>query len=137
MKKKFIIFIIIIIIIIFTGCHKSEKHLIYSINGTKYITDNKGTASWYGKKFHGRKTANGEIYNMHNLTAAHKELPFGTFVKVTNIKNNKNVIIRINDRGPYKKNRILDLSYAAAKKLDMINDGIADVKLEIVKRGEK
>lgn len=92
-----------------------------------------GTASYYADEFHGKRTANGEIYDMHKLTAAHPELPFGTLVKVTNQKNNKSVVVRINDRMPNFKNRIIDLSYGAAKYLDMINDGIIEVKLEIIK----
>ena len=79
-----------------------------------------GMASWYGKKFHGKKTASGERFNMYELTAAHRTLPFGTKVKVTNLENNKSVVVRINDRGPHVKGRIIDLSYAAAKKIDMI-----------------
>lgn len=89
-----------------------------------------GKASFYARKFHGRKTANGEIYNMFRMTAAHRTLPFGTLLHVTNLKNGKRAIVRINDRGPFVAGRIIDLSYAAAKKLDFINDGIIRVKLE-------
>jgi rare lipoprotein A (peptidoglycan hydrolase) len=92
-----------------------------------------GKASFYGKKFHGRKTANGEIYNMHRMTAAHRTLPFGTLVQVTNLKNNKSVIVRINDRGPFIPGRMIDLSYAAAQRLDFINDGVVKVKVEKLK----
>ncbi len=91
-----------------------------------------GTASWYGEKYHGRKTANGEIFNMHKLTAAHRKLPLVTIVKVTNLKNRKSVVVRVNDRGPYIRGRIIDLSYAAAKEIEMVKDGIAKVKIEIV-----
>ena len=91
-----------------------------------------GKASYYADKFHGRTTANGEKFNMHDITAAHKTLPFGTKVKVTNLKNNKSVVVRINDRGPYAKGRIIDLSKAAAKKIDMIADGVANVRIEEV-----
>src|SRR5690606_3685928 len=80
-----------------------------------------GTASWYGGKFHGRKTANGETYDMHGLTAAHRYLPFGTEVVVTNQNNGKSVVVRINDRGPFVGNRIIDLSQAAANQIGMIN----------------
>ena len=79
----------------------------------------RGIASWYGDDFHGWVTASGEIYDMHTLTAAHRTLPLGTIVRVTNVVNGRNVVIRINDRGPYVNGRILDLSYAAAKRLDM------------------
>ena len=96
--------------------------------------DQIGYASWYGGKFHGRKTANGETYNMYALTAAHRTLPFGTRVKVTNLSNGKSVIVRITDRGPFvdKHKRVIDLSYAAAKKIDMIGQGVAKVRLEIL-----
>lgn len=89
----------------------------------------RGKASWYGKEFHGRKTANGEIYNMYAMTAAHKTLPFGTYVSVCNLKNNRKIEVRINDRGPFARGRILDLSYTAAKKLEMIGPGTAEVEI--------
>lgn len=95
-----------------------------------------GQASWYGKKFHGRKTASGEKFNMHALTAAHKTLPFGTRVKVTNLDNSKSVVVKINDRGPFTKGRIIDLSYAAAKKVGMIESGVARVRIKVVKKGK-
>ncbi|HNF85341.1 MAG TPA: septal ring lytic transglycosylase RlpA family protein [bacterium] len=92
-----------------------------------------GVASYYAHKFHGRKTANGEIFDMHKLTAAHRTLPFNTLVKVTNLKNNKTIQVRINDRGPFAKDRIIDLSLAAAQKIDMIGSGTAEVRLDIIK----
>lgn len=92
-----------------------------------------GKASWYGGYFHGRKTANGETYNMYSLTAAHKSLPFGSVVKVTNLENQKIVFVRINDRGPYIQGRHIDLSLAAAQKLGMVGSGVVPVKLEIFK----
>jgi len=92
-----------------------------------------GVACWYGKDFHGKKTANGERYDMYKLTAAHRTLPFGTIVEVTNLSNDKKVNVRINDRGPYTKGRIIDLSYAAAKEIGMVRSGIARVQLRIVK----
>ena len=91
-----------------------------------------GVASWYGPNFHGKTTSNKEIYDMHDLTAAHKSLPFGTYVVVTNLNNGRSVTVRINDRGPFVKGRIIDLSYAAAKAVDMIGTGTAPVKLEIL-----
>lgn len=90
-----------------------------------------GIASYYADFFEGRTTANGEIFTQHKLTAASRTLPFGTVVKVTRIDNGKSVIVRINDRGPYVKGRIIDLSKSAAEKLDMIDKGIVKVKLEI------
>lgn len=91
-----------------------------------------GVASWYGPNFHGKTTSNKEIYDMHDLTAAHKSLPFGTYVVVTNLNNGKSVTVRINDRGPFVKDRIIDLSYAAAKAVDMVGTGTAPVRLEIL-----
>ena len=95
-----------------------------------------GKASWYGGKFQGRLTANGEIFDTHKLSAAHKTLPFNTVVRVTNLDNGKSVVIRINDRGPFVEGRIIDLSQAAAKELDMVNTGVANVGLEIVTMGD-
>jgi rare lipoprotein A len=94
----------------------------------------KGIASWYGKKYHGRRTANGERYDMHAMTAAHKKLPFGTLVLVKNLENGKKARVRINDRGPFKKGRIIDLSYAAARELGMVHDGLAKVRIKVVDR---
>lgn len=89
-------------------------------------------ASWYGKKYHGRPTASGEIFDMYKLTAAHQKLPLGTRVKVTNLKNRKTVVVKVNDRGPFRKGRILDLSYGAAGKIGMLEDGVVKVKIEII-----
>ena len=91
-----------------------------------------GWASWYGGKFHGRKTANGERYNKHALTCASKTLPFGTLLEVTNLKNGRSVVVRVNDRGPYRKKRILDLSYAVAKKLGFIKSGVTKVAYSVL-----
>lgn len=111
----------------------------YTINGKTYyptvvsVGDTaSGIASWYGPNFHGKKTSNGEIYNMHNMTAAHKTLPMNTIVKVTNLKNSRQVIVRINDRGPFVGDRVIDLSKAAATQIDMLSTGTAPVKMEIV-----
>ncbi len=91
--------------------------------------DREGYASYYSGKLHGRKTANGERYDQHSLTAAHRSLPFGTIVVVQNLKNGRSVQLRINDRGPFVRGRIIDISYAAAKKLGMIRDGIVRVRV--------
>lgn len=91
-----------------------------------------GYASWYGKKYHGNKTSIGEIYNMYEMTGAHTTLPLPCYVKVTNLTNKKSVIIRVNDRGPFVKNRIIDLSYAAAHRLDIIEKGSELVKVELI-----
>jgi rare lipoprotein A len=90
-------------------------------------------ASWYGPGFHGQKTANGEVYDQNSFTAAHKSLKFGTLLKITNLKNNKSVVVRINDRGPYIHGRDLDLSKAAALELGMVRKGVAKIKVEEIK----
>lgn len=111
----------------------------YNVRGIDYkvfkdITDftEQGYASWYGKKFHGHLTSNGERYDMYAMSAAHKNLPLPSYVKVTNLENNKQVIVRVNDRGPFHEGRIIDLSYAAADKLDVIKSGTAKVEIELI-----
>ena len=91
-----------------------------------------GKASYYASQFQGRKTANGETFNMNELTAAHRSLPFGTWVRVTNLRNGRNVIVRINDRGPFIKGRVIDLSKGAAKKIGLEKSGIAHVRIEAI-----
>ena len=95
-----------------------------------------GLSSYYGKQFHGKLTANGEVYDMYGLTAAHKIFPLNTICRVTNLSNKKSLIIRINDRGPYVGDRILDCSYGAAKKLDFLIEGVTEVKIEIMEWGD-
>ena len=102
--------------------------------GGRYVEE--GIASWYGPKFHGRRTASGEVFDMHRLTAAHPWLPFGTIVKVTNLENGLSVVVRINDRGPFVKGRIIDLSYAAAKKIRMLRRN-ARVRVEVLRWPKK
>ena len=110
--------------------------LFFALNISAFATGKgkkqTGTASWYGTKYHGRKSSNGEVYNKHKLTAAHPSLPFGTQVKVTNLANNQSVVVRITDRGPFKGRRLIDLSEAAAREIDMIRTGIAKVEMEIL-----
>ena len=89
----------------------------------------RGIASWYGKNFHGKKTSNGEIYDMYAMTAAHKTLPLGTYVRVQHLENKRELEVRINDRGPFVRGRIIDLSYTAAKKLGIVGPGTADVEI--------
>ena len=96
----------------------------------------RGHASWYGMPFHGRRTSSGEVYDMHLMTAAHRELPFGTVLEVRNLDNDRRVQVRVTDRGPFVKGRILDLSYAAALRLDMVRTGTAEVELRVVDLGE-
>ena len=108
----------------------------YVVFGKRYYTLptsqgylQRGIASWYGKKFHGRRTSSGETYDMYAMTAAHTQLPLPTYVQVTNLKNGRQVILRVNDRGPFHGNRIIDLSYSAAKKLDIIREGTGLVEV--------
>lgn len=114
----------------------------YTVRGKRYYLlasargyKEEGIASWYGRRFHGRRTASGERFNMNAMTAAHKTLPFGSMVKVTNPANNRSVIVRINDRGPFGKGKIIDLSYAAAKVLGMVGSGTIRVFVEAVDSG--
>ena len=95
-----------------------------------------GKAVWYGGKWHGRKTASGEIYDKRSMTAAHKTLPFDTVVKVTNLRNEKSVTLRINNRGPYGKGRIIDVSEAAAEQLDMVDAGVVPCTIEVIELGK-
>ncbi|MCE0493024.1 septal ring lytic transglycosylase RlpA family protein [Vibrio salinus] len=130
----------------------NPKYEPYSIGGNRNYTvlgksykvlrttegfKQKGKASWYGKKFHGHKTSNGEIYDMYSMTAAHKTLPIPSYVKVTNLDNGKTAIVRINDRGPFHTGRIIDLSYAAAYKLGVVQTGTANVEIEAISTPEK
>ncbi|WP_434595226.1 septal ring lytic transglycosylase RlpA family protein [Pseudomonas sp. R4-83] len=117
-----------------TGPYKANP---YTVLGKTYfpLQESKtyvasGTASWYGTKFHGQNTANGEVYDLYGMSAAHKTLPLPSYVRVTNLDNNKTVILRVNDRGPFYSDRIIDLSYAAAKKLGYAETGTARVKVE-------
>ena len=95
-----------------------------------------GISSYYGKDFHGKLTANGEVYDMYGLTAAHKTLPLNSIVRVTNLTNNKTLILRVNDRGPFVKGRILDCSFGAAKKLGFIESGTTQVQIEVIEWGD-
>lgn len=111
----------------------------YVVAGKRYhvLEDNsgfqqEGLASWYGKQFHGKRTSSGETYNMYEMTAAHKNLIIPTYVEVTNLENNKQVVVKVNDRGPFHEDRIIDLSYVAAKKLDIIGQGTASVQIRVV-----
>ncbi len=118
---------------------ESDKERKYTVLGQTYTPlassdgfQEEGIASWYGPKFHGKKTASGEVYNMYELTAAHRLLPMHTKVEVTNLENDKSIKLRINDRGPFVDNRIIDLSLAAARKLDIIGPGTAPVRVKAV-----
>jgi rare lipoprotein A len=97
-----------------------------------YPYKEQGVASWYGKRYHGKKTSIGEVYDMYGMTGAHTTLPIPCYVRVTNTENNKSVIVRINDRGPFKKNRVIDLSFAAAYKLRLSDKGSGPVEVELI-----
>ena len=113
---------------------KKQKKKKSSFNKSRKIY--RGISSYYGPMFHGKLTANGEIFDMYGVSAAHKELPFNTIVRVTNENNGKSLIIRINDRGPYVGDRILDCSFGAAKKLGFVGDGTAPVTIEVIEWGD-
>ncbi len=115
------------------------NHSPYTVNGKTYHVMSssqgyreRGTASWYGRKFHGHKTSSGEVYDMFQFSAAHRELPLPTYVEVTNLENGRSVVVRVNDRGPFHGSRLLDLSYAAAEKLDMVQAGTAPVEVRAI-----
>ncbi|MFV3307317.1 septal ring lytic transglycosylase RlpA family protein [Pseudomonas sp. NY15181] len=110
------------------GCSTTSYDRDSGVSGRGYRAE--GTASYYGKAHHGKRTASGERFNLNALTAAHRTLPFGTRVKVTNLNNGRSVVVRINDRGPFGRGRIIDLSRAAAEQLNMLRTGTAPVRLE-------
>jgi rare lipoprotein A len=112
---------------------------VYEVLGKRYRVmpssrgyQQRGVASWYGRKFHGNLTSNREVYDMYKMTAAHKTLPLPTYVRVRNLRNDRSIIVRVNDRGPFVHNRIIDLSYAAALKLDMVSDGTSMVEVTAI-----
>jgi len=132
-------YLILLLVIFGVGCSSAPRYRSGTLPepvkpGGKYVET--GWASWYGEPYHGQPTSSGQIYDMHEFTAAHNRLPFGTVVRVKNLKNKKTVEVTITDRGPFKRNRIIDLSYAAAKALGIVGPGSARVKLEVVKWGE-
>ena len=104
----------------------------YSVMASSIGFKQRGLASWYGQKFHGHLTSNGETYDMYAMTAAHKSLPLPTYARITNLANNKTVIVRVNDRGPFHGDRVIDLSYAAASKLEYRKTGVAEVLVEAI-----
>lgn len=120
-------FLILAGILLLSGCAGAPRKISYDV-GYREV----GFASWYGKDFHGRPTSSGEIYNMFGLSAAHQTLPFGTQLRVTDLETRRSVRVKVNDRGPFVGNRILDLSYGAAKALGITRDGTAEVEIEII-----
>ena len=145
MKIIFFIFFLFI----FYSCTVSPRYnsLNSNVKSTKInIPQNKkksnfknkyyGVSSWYGPNFHGKLTANGEVFDMNAMTAAHKALPLGSLVRVTNLANDKSVTVRINDRGPYVQGRILDCSYGVAKDLGFVDEGTASVRIDVIEFGD-
>lgn len=153
MNTKLKILASLSIALLFTGCASKstppiEKEELsrygnidsYTVFGVKYYTidtsegyDEIGNASWYGKKFHGRLTSNREKYDMYKISAAHKTLPLPSYVEVTNLDTKKKLIVRVNDRGPFVGDRIIDLSYGAAKELGMVDKGVQKVRVRAIK----
>jgi rare lipoprotein A len=136
--------VLILLFTLFYGCSSTARYSGTSANSENEsrgndlasLEINNGTASFYADEFNGKRTANGEVYDMNDLTAAHPSYAFNTIVKVTNLSNGKSVEVRINDRMPKFKGRIIDLSLAAATKIEMVNAGIQEVKLEVIKWGK-
>ncbi len=121
--KKLLLLIILTALMLLTGCSSAT---------TKKGESFKGKASWYGKGFQGKLTASGERYDMNKYTAAHKKLAFGTLVRVTNLSNGKSVVVKINDRGPYVRGRVIDLSKKSFSKIASIHSGVIHVKVEVI-----
>jgi rare lipoprotein A len=119
-------FFAVIVIMYLSGC----THMPRPMPGAGWIET--GTASWYGEDFHGRPTASGEKYDMYGCTAAHKTIPLGSRVRVTNLSNGREIVVPVNDRGPFVGDRIIDMSYGAAQKLDMVEVGLAKVRIEVL-----
>ncbi|AFZ49780.1 rare lipoprotein A [Dactylococcopsis salina PCC 8305] len=113
---------------------KSWREINQTDHSNSLLARMQGKASWYGSRFHGRRTASGERFNAYAHTAAHRSLPFGTKVRVTNLRNGRSVVVRINDRGPSSRGRVIDLSRAAAQNIGMLRSGVAPVRIEIIGR---
>ncbi|MDZ7805758.1 MAG: septal ring lytic transglycosylase RlpA family protein [Gracilimonas sp.] len=129
--KNLLILSVIIVYLNLTSCD-----IMGSNNEVDGCLIQSGIASWYGEDYHGTQTANGEIYDMESLTAAHKRLPFNTIVGVKNLDNGENVIVRINNRGPFVEGRVIDLSREAAREIGIIATGLADVDLYLIEKGD-
>ena len=126
-------FVVIVLVLGLAACASPREEVRFA-PGEVPEYDRVGVASWYGPGYQGRKTASGARFNMNALTAAHRSLPFGTRVRVTNVKNGRSVVVTINDRGPFTRGRIIDLSKAAAGRLGILKQGVAKVRVEAVSR---
>lgn len=122
---------IVIVVFIISSCTMPARRSPYAAG---YVE--RGVASWYGEDFHGRPTSSGEIYNMYDLTAAHKLIPLGTVAKITNLDNGRSVVVKINDRGPFVDGRVIDLSYSAASEIGMVDEGVSKVEIKVLKWGK-
>jgi rare lipoprotein A len=122
----------LLVIFLAAGCARAPIRMVDNTGRNRLYPVETGIASWYGREHAGRLTANGEKFNPRRMTAAHRTLPFNTIVRVTNLKNHRQVVVRINDRGPYVKGRIIDLSRRAARKLDMLEHGIVPARVEVM-----
>ncbi len=126
----------ILVLLVTASCsHRRPRHVSSHISRGERVQE--GVSSWYGKKFDGKPTASGQIFDMYGLSAAHRTLPLGTKVRVTNLDNDKSVVLTINDRGPFVRGRILDCSYGAAKKLGFVGAGLAPVRIEVLSGGDE
>ncbi|MFC1550167.1 septal ring lytic transglycosylase RlpA family protein [Candidatus Neomarinimicrobiota bacterium] len=136
--------LLIILTIIMIGCTNAPRYTTPDHRGkiskavplSKVGMTQRGISSYYAEKFHGKLTASGEVYDMYGISAAHQTLPLNTIIRVTNLENKKSIILRINDRGPFVKNRILDCSYGAALKLGFVKKGTTKVKIEVIELGD-
>jgi len=137
-RKKIISLVFVLLCGFLCACGKKKVHVSTPLEKPPAesggsLEEPVGYASWYGEPYHGRRTSNGETYNKFEMTAAHRTLPFDSLVKVNNLENGKDVTVRINDRGPFTKDRIIDLSFAAARSIDMVRPGTAKVRLDLLK----
>lgn len=142
---KYFIHVLLLLLFGMSSCaahSKTRRNVLYAFaedaapDRTIKQEEVQGVASWYGDRFQGRRTANGESFDMHQMTAAHKTFPFNTVVRVIRADTRQNVIVRINDRGPFSQGRVIDLSKAAANEIEMIRTGTAEVELEILQWGD-
>jgi rare lipoprotein A len=126
------LFFMVFLCVALVGCGAGNRRILVGSQCYTVVAQYKGQASYYADKYHGKATASGELYDRKKFSAAHRNLKFGTMVRVTNMKNKRSVVVKVNDRGPFVRGRIIDLSYAAAVKLDMIKKGVADIILEVL-----
>ncbi len=138
MRKDFYYISTLLLMLVWAGCVSSPRFTASkeNVSAPDVVQGEEGMASYYADEFNGRQTSSGETYDMNKATAAHRTLPFNTQVRVTNLVNGKSTIVRINDRGPFKDDRIIDLSYAAAKELELVGSGTTKVRLDVIQLGD-